>query len=57
MIKVGISTATFFSRLVNEDAISLLEKWEIPVCEVFLNTYMEYEEDFINLLLSRKKNI
>lgn len=57
MIKVGISTATFFSRLVNEDAISLLEKWEIPVCEVFLNTYMEYEEDFINLLLSRKKKI
>lgn len=53
-MEVGISTATLFGRLYNEDALPLLESLDARVCEVFLETYCEYTEEFAKLLKSRK---
>ena len=52
-MEIGISTATLFGRLYNEDALPLLERLDSRVCEVFLETYCEYTESFANLLKSR----
>ena len=56
-MKLGISTASFFGKVPNENSIALLNEWGIPVCEVFLSTFCEYEDSFIDLLNSRKGNI
>ena len=56
-MKVGVSTASLFNRKNNEDALPLLDKLGIPLAEVFLTSYYEYEESFGQLLLSRKGNI
>ena len=34
-MKVGISTATLFGRLYNEDALPLLNEWNVTTAEVF----------------------
>ena len=52
-MEIGISTATLFGRLYNEDALPLLDRLDSRVCEVFLETYCEYTENFANLLKSR----
>ena len=56
-MKLGISTASFFGKIPNENSIKLLNDWSVPVCEVFLSTFCEYEDDFIDLLLERKGKI
>lgn len=43
-----------FGREYNEDALVTLEKYDSRICEVFLETYCEYTEDYGKLLLSRK---
>lgn len=52
-MEIGISTATLFGRLYNEDALPVLNELDARVCEVFLETYCEYTEDFAKLLKSR----
>lgn len=53
-MEIGISTASLFGRLYNEDALPLLEKLGAKIAEVFLETYCEYTESFANLLKERK---
>ena len=53
-MEIGISTASLFKRQFNEDAVSTLDKLDARVCEVFLGTYSEYNEDFAKLLKERK---
>lgn len=45
-MKVGISTASFFNRIYNEDAFIHLKNIGCDLTEVFFTTYSEYEEDF-----------
>ncbi len=45
-----------FGRLYNEDAITVLDELDSKVCEVFLETYCEYTEDYARLLKSRKSD-
>lgn len=52
-MRVGISTATFFGKALTEDSFELIKDAGAEVCEVFLTTFTEYEEDFGKLLLSR----
>lgn len=56
-MEIGISTATLYGRLFNEDALDLLNSIDCRVCEVFLETFSEYTEDYAKLLLSRKGNL
>jgi len=50
---IGISTASFYSRLVTEDALSAISRLGAEVCEVFLDSYCEYEPEFGELLKAR----
>ena len=35
-MKIGISTASLFMRLYNEDAVALISEWGVGTAEVFL---------------------
>lgn len=47
---VGISTATYFTKLVTENCFSVIWRNGGKIAEVFLTTYSEFEEDFAKLL-------
>lgn len=53
-MKIGISTASLFMRLYNEDAVALLSEWGIGTAEVFLTSYSEYEPRFAETLRRKK---
>lgn len=56
-MKVGISTATFFSKEVTEDSFSVIQRCKGECAEVFLTTYSEYESEFGALLKERKGDL
>lgn len=56
-MKIGISTASLFTRKPTEDALELLSKNGIETTEVFLESYCEYNRDFGKILKTRKGNI
>lgn len=53
-MEIGISTASFFSKETTESAFELINKLHIPVCEIFLSTFYEYQDAFIDELLALK---
>lgn len=53
-MKVGVSTASLFTRKNNEDALPLLESLGIKTVEVFLTSFSEYGYPFAQLLTERK---
>ena len=53
-MKVGISTASLFMRLYNEDAVALIEEWGAETSEVFFTSFCEYEPSFAKTLLQKK---
>ena len=53
-MEIGISTASLFGRMYNEDAVTAIENLGAKVCEVFLETYCEYTEEYASLINSRK---
>lgn len=52
-MRIGISTASFFNRKMIEDLPALYEEWGVKNAEYFLNSFSEYEPDFIALLAER----
>ncbi len=54
---IGISTASFYSRLQTEDALTAIKDLGSGVCEVFLDSYSEYEPDFGAMLLERVERL
>ena len=52
-MRIGISTASFFNRKMIEDLPALYEEWGVKNAEYFLNSFSEYEPDFIALLAQR----
>ena len=53
-MQIGMSTASLFSKEKTEAAFEILHKLNIPVCEVFLSTFSEYTDEFIDTLLKVK---
>ncbi|MFA9398012.1 MAG: sugar phosphate isomerase/epimerase family protein [Clostridiaceae bacterium] len=47
---IGISSANFYPEVETENSIKLMKKLGINLGEVFLNTYSEYDLDFIEIL-------
>ncbi len=45
-VQAGISTASLFLKKPNEEAAALLSEWGVPVAEVFLSTFSEYDRAF-----------
>lgn len=56
-MQTGISTASLFGRKVTEDALEFLSKNGVPTCEIFLESYCEYNSNFGNLLKSKQGDI
>lgn len=56
-MKVGISTATFFSKVLTEDSFSVIQRCGGECAEVFLTTRYEYEPSFGDLLKERKGDL
>ncbi len=52
-MEIGISTASYFNRLQGEDAVVDIAAHGVGICEVFLNSFCEYEPQFIDLLYQR----
>jgi len=52
-LRVGISTASLFNRYELEDCPPHLAALGVGLCELFLNTFSEYREDFIGTLKRR----
>ena len=55
MNKVGISTATFFTKVLTEDCFALIKLMGGECAEVFLTTNSEYSEEFGKLLVERQQ--
>ena len=56
-MKIGISTASLFLRLNNEEALPLLDEWHVPYAEVFLTSFSEYSPRFASALAASKGNV
>ncbi len=56
-MEVGVSTASLFLRQYNEDSLVTLNNLNAKTCEVFLESFSEYTEEYGKLLLSRKGNL
>ncbi|MEG1524131.1 MAG: sugar phosphate isomerase/epimerase [Clostridia bacterium] len=52
-MEIGISSASYFNKLQIEDAVLDIGAHGVKSCELFLNTYSEYEAEFIELLAER----
>lgn len=53
-MEIGLSSASFYPNLNTEDTIALMKKLGFNMGEIFLNTYSEYDEEFVKLLLEEK---
>ena len=56
-MEVGISTASYFSKLQIEDAVLDIGAHHVPLCEVFLNSFSEYEPEFVDMLAGRMQSV
>lgn len=52
-MEIGISSASFFAKCLPEDAPELIASLGAKSCELFLNTFSEYDESFFDLLRDR----
>lgn len=52
-MKVGISTATFFNKLLTEDSFSVIKQCGGQCTEVFLSTNFEYTPKFARVIVDR----
>ncbi len=57
MMEVGASTACLFTKAYNEDAIDIYNQYGISVVEVFLATFSEYEQAFVDELKRRQGSL
>lgn len=56
-MQCGISTASLFLKRDNREAIELFGEWNIPVAEVFLTSFSEYNRAFGKELAARKGGV
>lgn len=54
-MEIGISTASYFPRLLTEDCFAMIEECGAKVCEVFLATFSEYSNDFAEVLKQKQR--
>ncbi len=53
-MEIGLSSAVFYPKIETEDSIELISDLGFKCAEIFLNTPMEFEKDFIGLLKDKK---
>ena len=52
-VQIGMSTASYFNRMPIEDTVGDIGAHGVPLCELFLNTFSEYEPAFVDRLADR----
>ncbi|MBQ9709555.1 MAG: sugar phosphate isomerase/epimerase [Clostridia bacterium] len=52
--QIGVSTASLFKRMYNEESVAFLSASGVRTAEVFLGTYREYKVEFARLLNERR---
>ena len=52
-MRIGISTASYFSKRYTEEAFEEIAKIGAPVCEVFLASHCEYTQEFGKILVDK----
>ena len=50
-MEIGISTASYFTRMYTEESLVPIAKLGAGVCEVFLATHCEYTQEFADVLI------
>lgn len=53
-MKLGISTASFYTKLATEDTFSEIFNLGVNVCEVFLSSLSEYSGDILDIIVKKK---
>ncbi|MBQ5926671.1 MAG: sugar phosphate isomerase/epimerase [Clostridia bacterium] len=56
-MQVGVSTASLFSKLPNEEAVAFFDEQGITLAEVFLTSFCEYSKEFGKLIAQKKGNL
>lgn len=56
-MNIGISTATFYTKFLTEQAFSVIKKCGASTCEVFMETFSEYEPEFGDILVKESKGL
>ncbi|MGV8983372.1 sugar phosphate isomerase/epimerase family protein [Clostridium sp.] len=53
---IGLSSACFYPNLHTEDSIGKMKELGFNHGEIFLNTWSEYQEEFVKVLLQKKES-
>lgn len=53
-MKIGISSASFFTKVATEDTFEYIQRLKAPVCEVFLSSFCEYEGELADKIVKNK---
>lgn len=53
-MKLGISTASFFTKVDTEDTFEYIKAFKAPVCEVFLSSFSEYDGEFTHKIVNNR---
>ncbi len=53
-MRAGISTASFFMKKGNDEAVETLNAWGVPTAEVFLTTFSEYNRECGKIIADKK---
>ena len=56
-MRTGVSTASLFLRRNNEEALPILRALGVPLAEVFLTSFREYDEEFGKLVASTNDGV
>ncbi|MBQ2713241.1 MAG: sugar phosphate isomerase/epimerase [Clostridia bacterium] len=56
-MKLGISTASYFGKLLTEDSFAPIRELGLDVCEVFLTTFSELSPSFCALIKERMQGV
>ncbi|WP_251861099.1 sugar phosphate isomerase/epimerase [Clostridium sp. Marseille-Q2269] len=54
-MEIGMSSACLYPKVPIEESIQVMKKLKFNIGEIFLNTYSEYDEDFIKKLQEQKE--
>jgi Sugar phosphate isomerases/epimerases len=54
-MNIGLSSATFYPKVYTENSFEIMKKLEFDAGEIFLNSFCEYDENFIKVLLEKKE--
>lgn len=53
-MKIGISTASYFTKVATEDTFAYVKELGAPICEVFLSSFCEYEGEIADTIVKNR---